>query len=69
MVLLCLIIAKRMRSSIYKATTKSLTDLKTPTNKVYKLMETFSQISIQYLIHIILNHRKLAKKLAFIPLM
>lgn len=44
-----------IRGTIHKATTTTLLDLKTPTNKV---IETFSQISIRYLAHIILNKRK-----------
>jgi len=62
------IITAGIRGSIHTATTKSLLDLKIPNNKIQKLMETFSQISIRYLTHIILNKRKLEKKQAPIPL-
>ena len=56
------------RGSIYKNITKTLLDLKIPNNKVQQPMETFSQIFIQYLKHIILNKRNLQYKQPPIPL-
>ena len=49
-------------------TPKASQTLKIPTQKNHKFMDTFSKISIRYLMHIILNKRKLKKKLSPIPL-
>ena len=42
-------------------------DLEFPNSKIHYLMESFSQIAIRYLAHIILNKKKLEKKQAPIP--
>ena len=48
--------------------TKNLIDVKTPTQKIHKLMDILSQMSIRYLICIILNRSKLEKKQSPNPL-
>ena len=57
-----------MQDIIHTTTTKHPQDLHIPNSKIHKLMESFSQIAIKYLTHIILNIRKLDKKQAPIPL-
>jgi hypothetical protein len=63
-----IIIMATMQDIIHTTTTKHPQDLHNPNSKIHKLMESFSQIGIKYLTHIILNKRKLEKKQAPVPL-
>ena len=62
------IITTRIEGSIQILSVESLKNLNIPNQKIHKLMETLSQIAIKYLTHIILNRRKLEKKLPSIML-
>ena len=62
------IITTRIEGSIQILSVESLKNLNIPNQKIHKLMETLSQVAIKYLTHIILNRRKLEKKLPSIML-
>lgn len=57
-----IIITTTIQGTIHKTSTKSSHASKIPTTKIYKVMETFSQISTRYLVHINMNKTKLEKE-------
>jgi hypothetical protein len=62
-----IIIIAGIRGNSDTTTVKVLQDLQIPNSKIQKLMESFSQIAIRYLTHIILNIRELKKETSLGP--
>lgn len=57
-----------LRGTLHTTTTELLQELCVFTNRIHKLMKTFSQVAIKYSTHIISNKRKLENKKGLVPL-
>lgn len=57
-----IIITTKIRGTVHILIVKHHQKLEILTSQIHRLMESFTQIAINYLIHIILHQRKLEKK-------